>query len=72
MLHVLIRIHVVRRHGDGEKSITMKAIEAAGIKKISFPEAEKKKMLDLIYQSEWEQAVERYTDFGPEMVKILK
>ena len=51
---------------------TRKALETAGVKKISFSEGDKKKMLDLIYQSEWEQAVERYPDFGPEMVKTLK
>ena len=49
-----------------------KAMETSGVKKIIFPEADKKKMLDLIYQTEWEQAVERYPDFGTELVNTLR
>ncbi|RLC20144.1 MAG: hypothetical protein DRH93_14215 [Deltaproteobacteria bacterium] len=49
-----------------------KAMETSGVKKIILPEADKKKMLDLIYQTEWEQAVERYPDFGPELVNTLR
>ncbi|MCK5685433.1 TRAP transporter substrate-binding protein DctP, partial [bacterium] len=48
-----------------------KDIAAAGIKAIQFTPSETQKTIDLLYNSEWDQAIERYPNLGPKIKNYL-